>query len=91
MRHARCVLDGIMLREEPAEAAAADDHPPVLAGKVLSYSLDIVDDLIERIRFGARALAVAAIVKGQDANLVAQLAVDLEVRVVVAWVRLLRC
>lgn len=46
---------------------------------MLSYSFDIFDELVESVRFCARALAVSAVVERQNLNDVAELAVDLEV------------
>lgn len=85
MRHAMRIFDGIVLREKTAKASTTDDDPGVVAGKVPPHALDVVDDLLEGVGLGPRALAVAPEVEGEHAETVAQLAVDGEVGSVITW------
>lgn len=74
-----------MLREKATKATPADDDLALFASKAPPYALDVVDDLLEGIRLGPRALAVASEVKRQHPDRVAQLAVDGEIRLVIAY------
>lgn len=62
MRDSRSILDGVMLRQKTAEAAATDNDL-VVSGKMLPHTLNIIDDLFKCVRLGQRALAVPAIVE----------------------------
>lgn len=76
MRDTARIFDGITLRKEATKTTPADDDLALLAREAPPYALDVVDDLLEGIRLGPRALPVASEVKGQHPDRVAQLAVD---------------
>lgn len=72
MRYFRGIFDRILLRQKTTKATTADDNLVLFPGKVLPDAFNVVHQLIERVRLGARTLPVTSIVKREDAPFVTQ-------------------
>jgi len=75
----RCILNSILLREESAKATTADDNLVSVASKMLSDALNVVHELVERVRFRARTLPMASVIKRENSPFVTQRTICLEV------------
>lgn len=63
MRYKGSIFDSILLGKEAAETSAAYDNLLVWPGKVFPHPFNVVNDLLKGVRFGARALAMSAVVE----------------------------
>lgn len=73
-----------LLRKIPSKTATSN-HCFFLPGKMLSECLDVVYQLLERIRRSARAVSMPAKVKAQDPILPGEWLIRPEVRAVITY------
>jgi hypothetical protein len=66
MRDVFGIVDGILLSNVATEATSTQNELGLCAYKVLSNTLNIFDNLLERIRNRSRALSMASEVERED-------------------------